>query len=233
MTTQTAPSPDTHAHRQVLRYQKRPRIIHALLASSFLLLLFTGLTLFWEPLAPLAAGGYLRDLHRVGAVLFIAVPILYLVLDRHGAKELLWDSFRYDKDDLRWLLKSPQYFLGRAKGMPPQGRLNAGQKLHHAGVVVFSGTIVASGMILWFGKGSLTVNELVYATIVHDLSMLILTVLLVGHLYFTFVYDAISGMTKGYIPEDAARLEHSKWVDEMPKEAPWIVDEDETPSKKA
>jgi formate dehydrogenase subunit gamma len=54
------------------------------------------------------------------------------------------------------------------------------------------------------------------AAIVHDLSMVILTVLLVGHLYFTFVYDALSGITTGYIPEEAARLEHAKWVEALP-----------------
>ena len=59
----------------------------------------------------------------------------------------------------------------------------------------------------------------------HDLSMLVLTVLLVGHLYFTYVYGALAGMIKGYIPEEEARLEHSKWVDSMPNQAPYIIEE--------
>jgi cytochrome b subunit of formate dehydrogenase len=50
---------------------------------------------------------------------------------------------------------------------------------------------------------------------VHVLSMLTLTVLLVGHLYFTFVYGALPGITTGYISEEAARLEHPKWVEEV------------------
>ncbi len=52
MTTQTLPH-----ERQVLRYRVGPRIIHAMLASSFVLLLATGLMLVWGPLAPYAAGG--------------------------------------------------------------------------------------------------------------------------------------------------------------------------------
>lgn len=220
MTAKAVPS------RKVLRYDLRPRIVHALLASSFLILLITGAALLWQPLSFLAAGGYSRLLHRIGAVMFMAVPVIYLVFDRPAAKELLWDSFHYDKDDWNWLIHVYRYFMGHAKDMPPQGRLNAGQKLHHAGVVIFSASIVFSGLVLWFGKGNLGANGLALTTMVHDLSMLVLTVLLVGHLYFTYVYQALSGMVKGYIPEDEARLEHAKWVEALPDKEPWIIEED-------
>lgn len=221
----------THAlhSRKVLRYRTRPRLVHALLASSFTILLLSGLTLLVPPLAGLAAGGYVRVLHYVGAVLFISVPFVYLIVDRPAALALLRESFEYDRDDGRWLLRMHRYFLGHNEGMPPQGRLNAGQKIHHAGVVIFSATIVFSGLVLFFGKGGLGASGLAIAATIHSLSMLALTVLLVGHLYFTFVYDALSGMTTGYIPETEARLEHAKWVDSLPETEPWLV-EDEQPA---
>ncbi len=202
-------------HRKVLRYRNAPRIVHMLLAISFLILLFSGLVIFLPFLSQYAAGGTSRFLHRIGAVIFMSIPILYLVLDRRGAKELLWDSFHYDRDDANWLAHSYRYFMGRAANMPPQGRLNAGQKLHHAGVVVFSAIIVITGLLLWFGKGSLGVTGLALTASIHDISMLVLTVLLAGHLYFTFVYKALSGMTTGYVDEKEARLEHAKWVAEL------------------
>ena len=214
--------------RKVLRYNFRPRLIHALLAASFLILLLTGMTLLWPPLARFAAGGLLRQLHYVGAVLFMAVPIIYLVIDRPAAKELLRDSFHYDRDDWNWLKNVLPYFLGRCQGMPPQGRLNAGQKLHHAGVVIFSAGVVISGLVMWFGKGALNANGLVIAAIMHNLSMLVLTILLVGHLYFTFVYNALAGMVSGYIPEAEARLEHARWVESLPKKEPWIIEENDS-----
>ena len=62
------------------------------------------------------------------------------------------------------------------------------------------------------------------AAMVHDAAMLVLTILLVGHLYFTYVYQALPGMTTGYVPEEEARLEHSKWVDELPPTAPYVID---------
>lgn len=216
MTTRTVQP--SHAG-EMLRYRIGPRINHALLASSFLLLLATGLILFWPPLATrFAAGGTSRLLHRVGAIGFMAVPILYLLLDFKSAKELLWDSFHYDRDDRKWLLQFFRYFMGHATEMPPQGRLNAGQKLHHAGIVIFSASIVGSGLVLWFGKGNLGPWGLTFAALVHDVSMLALTVLLVGHLYFTFVYKALSGMVSGYVPAEEARIEHSKWVEALEAE---------------
>ena len=200
---------------KVLRYRAGQRVVHATLAISFLMLLFTGLMILWPPLSGLVAGGTSGLIHRVGAVLFLAVPVLYLIVDRRGAKELLVESFTYDKDDLAWFKHMGQYFLGHAVGMPPQGRLNAGQKLHHAGVVITSATVVISGFFMWFAKGSLGAGGLAMAATIHDLSMLALTVLLVGHLYFTFVYKALSSMTTGYVSKEDAEIEHRKWVEEI------------------
>ena len=224
MATQ-AMQPGVQHHRKVLRYKKQPRIVHMLLASSFLVLLLTGLVIFLPFLSQYASGGFSRLLHRIGAVAYMSVPIFYLILDREGAKELLRDSFHYDKDDWNWIKHMYRYFMGHAEGMPPQGRLNAGQKIHHASVIIFSFVIVISGLFMWFGKGNLGPTGLAWMAIVHDIGMVVLTVLLVGHLYFTFVYKALSGMTTGYVDEEDARLEHAKWVDELPDEDPWIVEE--------
>ena len=205
-------------NEQILRYRPGQRLIHLLLATTFLLLLFTGLVILWRPLTILDFGPLSRYLHRLGAIGFMLVPLLYIVIDWPGAKELITESFTYDRDDWEWLKRAPQYFMGRAADMPPQGRLNAGQKIHHAGVIVVSFFVVASGLIMWLLSGTLDQGVLAGVVIVHDLSMMILTVLLVGHLYFTFVYKALSGMTTGYIDRASAELEHAKWVEEIDRQ---------------
>jgi len=206
-----------HDH-ELLRYRRNQRLVHGLLAGTFLLLLLTGLVLLWGPLGPFARGGTSRLVHRVAAVGFMAVPFAYLITDPAGAKELLIDSFKYDKDDIDWLKHVYRYTMGHAAEMPPQGRLNAGQKLHHAAVVLVSAAIVLTGLAMWFLKSGLGASGLAWAAIIHDLAMLTLTLLLVGHLYFTYVYKALSGMTSGYIPELDARIEHAKWVGEIEAE---------------
>jgi len=221
MTAPTAPAPAPAEHQgEVLRYRTKQRIVHALLATSFVALLVTGLVLLWGPLGPLAAGGTSRLIHRIGALVFMSVPVAYLIFDRAGAKELVYDSFHYDKDDVAWFKAMYKYFLGHAVEMPPQGRLNAGQKLHHGAVILVSATVVVSGLLMWFFKPLLGATGLAWTAVVHDLSMLALTLFLIGHLYFTYVYKAISGMTTGWVEKDEARIEHSKWVDELDAEAP-------------
>jgi formate dehydrogenase subunit gamma len=204
----------THDH-DVLRYRRNQRIVHAMLASSFVLLLLTGIFIVWPPASFLAAGGYTRILHRIAAVVFMAVPVAYLIMDRRGAIELVVESFHYDRDDFRWLRQMYRYAAGHTREMPPQGRLNAGQKIHHAAVIVISAGVVGSGLILWWFKSSLGAGMLAWTAMIHDVSMLALTLLLIGHLFFTFTYDALSGMTSGYVPEEEARLEHAKWVDSL------------------
>ena len=209
---------DTHEDQQILRYRTRQRIVHAVMASSFLVLLVTGLALVWSPLAFLAAGGWSRYLHRIAAVAFMAVPFLYLVLDRAGAKEVMVESFMYDRDDVSWFRYMYRYALGRTAEMPPQGRLNAGQKLHHSAVIVFSAVIVITGLILWWLKAGLTPTQLAWTAIIHDLSMLVLTLLLVGHIFFSYVYTAWSSMATGYVSKDDMEMEHIKWVEELEHE---------------
>ncbi|MEN8238508.1 MAG: cytochrome b/b6 domain-containing protein [Actinomycetota bacterium] len=201
--------------KEILRYRRAQRIVHAVMASSFLMLLITGLALVWSPLAFIAAGGWSRYLHRIAAIGFMSVPFLYIVVDRAGAREVLVDSFKYDRDDVAWFRHMYRYVLGRTAEMPPQGRLNAGQKLHHSAVIVFSAVIVMSGLVLWLAKSSLDPNMLSWTAIIHDLSMLALTLLLVGHVFFTYVYTAWSSMATGYVSKEDMELEHSKWVDEI------------------
>ena len=201
----------------VKRYQSTQRLIHWLGVPTFLTLLISGVVLIASPLAPLAAGGITRQIHRIAVVPFMLLPILYVVLNPKQAMELLKESFTYTRDDIAWFKHMPAYFLGRTKGLPPQGRINAGQKLHHAATFMMFNFIAWSGFVLWFGKGQLGYDVLAITAMIHDLSMLGLTVLMIGHLYFTLVYDALSGMLRGYVTKEYAEMEHPKWVEELPE----------------
>lgn len=202
----------TGTSRQVLRYLPTQRWVHWMGAAGFVMLLLSGLVLLWPPLAPLAAGGWSRMLHRVGAVLYVLWPILYAILNPKLLAEVVRESVTYGRDEWKFFLRMPGYFFGRTGNLPPQGRVNAGQKVHHLGVGVTSIMVVLTGLVLWFGKGQLGANGLAVTVMLHDLVMLVLTVLLVGHVYFTFLYGALPAMLTGYVSESYARLEHPKWL---------------------
>ncbi|WP_376791324.1 formate dehydrogenase subunit gamma [Thermoflexus sp.] len=210
--------------RWVLRYRLGQRVVHWLHAAAFFVLLITGLALIWPPLSFLAAGGFSRLLHRAAAIVFLLTPVLYALIDFKGLKDLVRDSFTYTRQDFEWLKGFPAYFLGRTSHLPPQGRINAGQKIHHALTIISYVTVSGSGLVLWLGKGSLGPAGLVAATIVHDLSMAVMAVLTIGHIYFTFVYDALPAMTTGYVTEEYARMEHPLWLASLPPEPPYVIE---------
>ena len=220
MAVQTTTAPvSAPPQRRILRYLPTQRLVHWLGVTSVLTLLLTGVALIWRPAAILAYSGVSPYLHRAAAILFLALPVLYAVLNWKAFTELLREVVSYNRDDVRWLMKFPSYFLGHTQDLPPQGRLNAGQKLHHLGTFLAFVAVAVSGLVLWFAKGSLGPTGLALAAIVHDLSMLAITVLLVGHIYFTFVYEALPAMRTGYVSEEYARMEHRKWLEEMVADA--------------
>lgn len=205
-------------NQEIPRYSWAQRLVHWLLTLAFLALAVTGLLLVVRPAAGLAAGGISRAVHRVFAVLWLALPFLYAALDRQGLRRLLRDSFRLDRDDLRWLAQMPRYFLGRAHNLPPQGRINAGEKVHHALIIAGYVTISASGLLMWLGKQLLGAGAFVAALWVHDISAFLLVILTIGHVYFVFVYGALCAMTTGCVSRRYAELEHPKWLAELERQ---------------
>lgn len=205
----------TNGRDLVARFSREQRIAHWVFTAAFFALTITGLFLVIPALGGLAAGGISRLVHRIAAVLFLLVPLYYAVADGRGLTRLIRDSFTYDKDDLRWLARFPRYVLGRAKEMPPQGRINAGEKIHHALIIVLYFVISLSGLLLWVGKELLSVSLFTWALIAHDLAMFAMLLLTLGHLYFVGVYGALGGMVTGYVTRAYARLEHAKWLADL------------------
>ena len=203
--------------RLVRRYLPAQRLVHWVGVPAFLVLLFSGVALLFPPLAFLATGGTSRLVHQIASFILAALPIVYIVLNPKAAKELLRETFTYTRDDIAWFKHMPAYFFGRTRGLPPQGRINAGQKIHHAATFIMFVTIGVSGFVLMFGKGQLGPDGLGIVAMIHDLSMLGLTVLMIGHLYFTLVYDALSSMLTGFVTEEYAKMEHPKWLEELPE----------------
>lgn len=199
----------------VTRFSRAQRVAHWVFTAAFFVLAVTGVILIIPAVSGLAAGGNSRLLHRIAAVVFLLAPVYYALFDRRGLLRLIKDSFTYDQDDRKWLLGFPRYVLGHAQGMPPQGRINAGEKLHHAVIVLLFFVISLSGIALWAGKPILGAGLFGWMLIAHDLAMFIMALLTIGHLYFVFVYGALGGMITGYVSRAYARMEHAKWLAEL------------------
>lgn len=201
----------------VPRFRLAQRISHWIFVAAFFVLLFSGLALFVPAVSAWTASAAGMLVHRVAAVVLILAPLLYWITDSKGLGQLLRDSFTYDKDDRAWFNHFIPYMLGKAKGLPPQGRINAGEKLHNAAIILGFLVIAITGLMLWFWNGMSAPVRLT-TLMVHDVAMIVLAVLTIGHVFLVFVYGGFSGMWNGSVTELYARVEHPKWLAQMEAE---------------
>jgi len=171
----------------ILRNSKAARLVHWIHTISCLMLFYTGLAIFIPKLKWLAwiFGGleHVRAHHRVAAIVFITIPALAIIFNFKGFLHMLGSIFSWDNDDPKWLLKAPAYVFNSSIDMlPPQGKLKAVQKLAYMVVLLSSVVMVVTGLILWY-PASYTPNALLWSVALHDLFMIIIGVVLLGHMY--------------------------------------------------
>jgi formate dehydrogenase gamma subunit len=138
------------------KYTTLERAAHWLHTATFVPLAITGMILYFPFLQPLAqgpAGMTFRLIHRVAAVIFGLLPIVYFIFQ---PRRLILNirEFLPNKDDIGWLKGAPAYYLlGRHEAMPPQGRFNAGEKMNGLIMIIAWFVFGLTGVPMWFGKG--------------------------------------------------------------------------------
>jgi formate dehydrogenase subunit gamma len=229
--------------RTLLRFSAFERFGHWMLASSFILLGLTGLISLFGRKVIIPAFGHeafssiaivSKWVHNnVSWAFMIALIFIFVVWVIHNIP---------DRTDLRWLLKGGGLFGG---GHPPAKKFNAGQKLIFWAVILLGGSISLSGLSLlfpfefnlfghtfsllngwgvsgWFGMADLPYplapqEEMQYAQLWHALVSLILTAIILAHIYLGSIgmEGAFDAMGKGEVEEQWAREHHSIWAEEV------------------
>jgi formate dehydrogenase subunit gamma len=197
----------------VRRFSRTERAIHWVHATSFFVMLATGLVLYLPALSVAVSNRPLvKAIHIYTAIAWLAALVLVLLVgDRAGIRRTLRDLDLFDRDDRRWLTARPA----------PQGRFNAGQKLNAALTGAFAVLFTLSGFLLWYGERD---NDFRWTStiLLHDVLTLLSVFLVTGHLYLTLIHPStrhsLRGMTLGSVREDWARRHHAKWIsgDEHP-----------------
>lgn len=194
----------------VARFTKTERLVHWIHATAFAALLATGLALYLPGLAgAFGSRGELKAVHLYVAAAWLTALALVVALGdrgRLGATRRELESF--DADDLRWLRRR------RA----PQGRFNAGQKIHAVLQAAFASLFLVSGALLWYGERD-TRFRLDGTILLHDGLTLAATSLVIGHLYLAIVHPptrpALRGMVRGSVDREWARRHHQKWAPDV------------------
>lgn len=211
--------------RELLRFTKGERLFHWVYFVAFAVLALTGAFLYlpWLPFSIGEAGEMSRFIHRLFAVVLMAVPILTLVFSPRGFLADLKEGLSWRGEDLRALgiFLTRYYWTGDSRGLPPQGKFTAGQKLNVTMQVLTFIVMAVTGLILWLGAGYVPIWALRWSVVLHGLAAFGVTCFVLVHIYMVTILPmtnrAIASIIVGTVSEEYAREHHPRWVEELEK----------------
>ncbi len=210
--------------QEIERYRKPTRILHWIHAGAFIVLFFTGLVLFVPSLGALAQDSWTRILHRVASVIFIVIPLIYMVTNWKATWRGVKEAFTWGGEDIGWLKAAPRYyFLSDEKIMPPQNHMNSGQKMWWFMVLVFGLVFVITGLIMWALKTTAPPALLQWTVLIHDIAFIATGCMLFVHIYLSVVHPlmrplqtgAWNSMARGKVSVGYAKSHHAKWYERI------------------
>jgi formate dehydrogenase subunit gamma len=229
--------------RTIERFKWIERFGHWMLAGSFIVLGVTGLVSLMGRKFLIPAFGH-------DAFAFIAVGSKWVHNNVSWAFMIglimifvMWVAHNLpDRTDIKWLMQGGGIFT---KGHPPAKKFNAGQKIIFWSVILFGGSISATGLALLFPfeinlfagtfaklnsfgiSGLLGLNELPtvlapheemqLAQLWHAVISFVLMAIIFAHIYIGSVgmEGAYDAMGSGEVEEQWAREHHSIWVEDV------------------
>ena len=205
--------------RTIERFRKRVILIHWLQAASFAVLLITGTIMFFD-LTGINGGHQIRTIHKVAAVSFAIMPVLYSLFDPKAAMSFLKEAFRWDRDARSWLRVAVSLYFGRKAQMPPQGYINGDQKLWQLVVIVTGLVFTVTGILLWFFKLKMPLVLYQWVSLSHATAFVVVSFMFLVHFYLTTLHpgfeESLSSMVDGKVSPSYARNHYNKWYDEKP-----------------
>jgi formate dehydrogenase subunit gamma len=205
--------------KTIVRFAAFERLVHWVMAVTFILLALSGLNMLYgryvllpalgpESFAALTMAGKLA--HNYLGFLFIAsLVVTFLMWIRHNVPS---------GADITWLAKGGG-ILG--KNHPAAPKFNAGQKLVFLAVIVIGAVISYTGLSLVYPfEFDITVQAMQGAQLLHSIAALVLIALIIAHIYIGTIgmEGAIESMWTGTVDENWAREHHSLWVEELEKQ---------------
>lgn len=197
---------------RIERFSLFERIVHWLVALSFIVAALTGMGLympglFW--LTSLFGGGTpARWLHPWAGMVF-AVSLVVMVAT--WARQMVLDRL-----DWLWLRRVSAYVTHGGETVEA-GRFNAGQKLLFWTVLALGVLEVATGIFMWNPARYGGTRVMLLAYPVHSLVAAGYVALIILHVYMATI--ALPGtfetMTHGRIPRYWARFHHPRWYREI------------------
>jgi len=208
--------------KEVDRYAPSARWFHWFIAAVFLELALSGLLLFAPWLSVGLVGTVIRIIHRVGAVILVAAPVIFTLVSWRRGWYFVKEAFIWGKTDLRWIEAAPSYYFGGdPRMMPPQGYTNTGMKLYRLSILFGGAVFVITGAIMWFFKGIVPPAVLQWSLLLHDITFIIAICMFLLHFQLGVFHprmdESLLSMVDGKVSGVYAKSHHGKWYDEIVK----------------
>lgn len=180
---------------EILRWRRWERWLHWGVASLFLLLALTGLSLLYgTQLAGLVGKELYAPYARIAKWCHNLAGPLFVVLLAIMIGAWLRDNLP-ERADLDWLSK-----LGGLLGEPKAGRFNLGEKLWFWSLFLFGGIVSLSGLLLDFPISGFGREVMQLALLLHAISAIVLVAFSFGHIFMGLVTEgALRGMVTGQV----------------------------------
>jgi len=201
-------------HNLIERYDDAERIIHWIVAITFVLLALSGLALFHPSMfflsSVLGGGTWTRILHPfIGLVMFVAFSSLAV---------RVWRANILDRKDKQWLKQADDVIANREERLPEVGKYNAGQKLVFWVQAACLILLLLSGIVIWrpYFAPAFSIPVIRIAAVLHAFTAFVLILTIIIHIYAgIWVKGSIRAMTRGYVTRAWARKHHPAWYREV------------------
>jgi|ERR1043166_754523 formate dehydrogenase subunit gamma len=201
----------TVVHRgELLRHPVYTRVLHWLVAISFVLSLLSGFAVYspwlYRWLTPLFGGGPLtRLLHPWFGLAF---DIFFFFQFVNWFAPMAWTEA-----DRRWMRRIKEYMTNEEKVEAEDvGFFNGGQKLYFWAIVISGLLFLITGLLMWFDN---TVPRWLVAVsyVVHDIAALVMLGGFIIHVYegTAAMPGTFRAMTDGTVTEEWAWTHHPAW----------------------
>ncbi len=75
-------------------------------------------------LTSVSGGQQIMTIHKISAVAFAIMPLVYTLFDPRAVMNFLKEGFKWDGDARSWFKGAVSFYFGRKVQMPPQGYIN-------------------------------------------------------------------------------------------------------------
>jgi cytochrome b subunit of formate dehydrogenase len=185
----SCPQVDKPVKEYAASYRRGEKVIHMLVAVSFILLALSGMTLsHYRDILPSLEVFVFDFTHRVFGVILLVVPYLYILIDRKHLLRWLKKVFLWRRTDWLWIgmlahhIKKP-----RNNPMPYTGEFNPGQKAWYVFITLMIPLMGVTGLLLLLGYRSDHTLFYVNVKLLHMAGALATDLFLLVHIYFKYL----------------------------------------------